>query len=152
MIGALTLPRLLPFAILLLVGAISGCGGSSGSHVSGKVTFKGQPVPTGKIMFLPDSAAGNSGQAGFADIKDGVYDTSAVGGQGTTPGANVVRIEGIDPNPPPGAEPDVTSTILFSGYEVKMDVPESKSTKDFDVPEDAAKPKPVQGERAVVTP
>jgi hypothetical protein len=131
---------------------MSGCGGSSGSHVSGKVTFKGQPVPTGKIMFLPDSSAGNSGQSGFADIKNGVYDTAAAGGQGTTPGANIVRIEGIDPTPPPGAGPDVTSTILFSGYEVKMDVPESKTTKDFDVPEDAAKPKPSRPEQPGVSP
>ncbi len=119
----------LPFAL--------GCGGSSGNRVSGKVTFKGQPVPAGKIYIAPDVAKGNSGQTGHADIKDGAYDTSSSGGQGAVSGAVVITVEGFDPNPPPGAEPDVSSTVLFSGYKKPVELPSGASVQDIDVPADA---------------
>jgi hypothetical protein len=46
--------------LVLLLGA-PGCGGGSGpvGHVSGKVTFQGQPVREGRVTFEgPDSAEG----------------------------------------------------------------------------------------------
>ena len=115
-----------------------GCGGDKGGRVSGRVTFKGQPVPAGKVYITPDSSKGNSGQPGFADIKDGNYDTAAAGSQSAPMGAVVFTVEGIDPNPPPGAEPDVNTTVLFSGYEQKVDLPASASVQDIDVPAEAA--------------
>src|SRR5262245_36151442 len=125
--------------VLLLCTALPmaiGCGGSTGNRVSGKVTFKGQPVPAGKVYIAPDSAKGNSGQTGHADIKAGSYDTSA-GGQGAVSGAVVITVEGFDPNPPPGAEPDVTSTVLFTGYRKPVELPSGASVQDIDVPADA---------------
>lgn len=136
---------LLPFAV--------GCGGSSGNRVSGKVTFKGQPVPAGKVYIAPDLAKGNSGQTGHADIKDGAYDTSASGGQGAVTGAVVISVQGFDPNPPPGAGPDVSSTVLFNNYQKSVELPAGASVQDIDVPAEAANaPAATQSERALVSP
>jgi len=104
-----------------------GCG-SKLHHVSGTVTFKGKPVPQGKIYFSPDGSKGNKGAAGFADIKDGAYDTKAKGGQGTIGGPVIVTIQGSD-----------GSKALFVEYKTPVDLPKEGTTKDFDVPESAAK-------------
>jgi hypothetical protein len=123
-----------------------GCGGGGQAHVSGKVTFQGKPVPAGKIYFAPDGSKGNSGPTGYADIKDGNYDTSSTGGRAATPGPVVITVEGTDPSAAPGkADPsgEVTVKLLFAGYELKAELPSSSSTKDIEVPESAAKgPKP----------
>ena len=142
----------LPLAILL--AALVGCG-ETGTHVSGKVTFKGQPVPQGRVYIVPDSTSGNSGAPGYADIKNGTYDTAAEGGKAATPGAVVLRVDGYDPTPPPNAGPEVTSTRLFTGYEQKTDLPESASVKDIEVPAEAAKlppSRPESGSGGKVTP
>jgi hypothetical protein len=139
-------------ALVFLGGLVIGCGSDKGGRVSGKVTFKGQPVPAGKIYITPDSSKGNSGQTGFADIKNGAYDTAAEGGQGAAPGAVIFTVEGMDPNPPPGAEPDVTMTVLFAGYEKKVDLPASASVQDIDVPAEAANGPSQQGARTEVIP
>jgi hypothetical protein len=126
-------------ALFLLASLAVGCGGGTGNRLSGKITFNGQPVPAGKIYIVPDTSKGNKGEAGYADIVNGTYDTSAEGGKGGVTGAVIIKIEGIDPKPPPGAEPDVTSTVLFSGYEEKADLPAAASEKNIDVPAEAAK-------------
>jgi len=122
---------------LLLLGLFLGCG-AKGSHVSGKVTFKGKPVPEGKVYFLPDAAAGNRGTPGYADIKNGAYDTGAEGGQAPSPGAVVMTLEGVDPNPPASAPPGVVGTTLFKGYEKKITLSDSTSVQDVEVPDEAA--------------
>ena len=137
--------------LLLLACFLVGCGGAQGNRVTGKITFKGQPVPAGKVYISPDSSQGNSGATGYADIKDGTYDTSAAGGRGAVSGPVVISIEGMDPNPPPGAEPDVTVSVLFAHYEMKADLPEGEAVQDIDVPAEAANP-PVQQERMIIEP
>jgi hypothetical protein len=136
-------PRLVAqLARILSLGTLSillGCG-EGGNHVTGNVLFQGKPVPVGKIFFYPDSSKGNSGAPGWAEIKDGRYNTAAEGGSPVASGAMRVVIEGIDPNPPANAEsPDVTTTVLFSGYETTVDLSQGNTTKDFDVPAEAAK-------------
>jgi hypothetical protein len=139
----------LSFILLSLVG----CGGSSGNRVSGKVTFKGQPVPAGKVYIAPDIAKGNSGQTGHADIKDGAYDTSAPGGEGAVAGAVVISISGFDPTPPPGAGPDVTSTQLFTNYQRSVELPAGSSVQDIDVPAEAANTAATpQSEQTIIQP
>lgn len=134
---------------LLFCCLAAGCGGDGTYHVSGKVSFKGAPVPAGKIYFMPDGSKGNTGQTGFADIKDGFYDTSRKGGRGMPGGAVVIAVEGIDPSgPPPKADPsgEVTTKVLFARYETTADLPKSASTKDIEVPAEAAKgPTPPKG-------
>ncbi len=121
--------------VVLLVGvglAASGCGGSSGParyRVSGKVTFKGQPVPAGRITFEPDAAKNNSGPAGYAEIKDGRYQTPA--DKGTVGGPHQVRIVGFDGRPV-GESPD--GTPLFPEYRTTANLPKGEGTQDFDVP------------------
>jgi hypothetical protein len=140
-------------ATLLLI--VTGCGErDAGYHVSGKVTFKGQPVPAGKVYILPDASKGNSGQAGYADIKNGAYDTSAPGGRGAAGGPVVFAVEGIDPQPPPNAEPDVTTTVLFARYEQKVELPKEKAVQDINVPDEAANgpPQPEVPQNASVVP
>lgn len=133
----------------VLVSLTIGCGGDGTYHVSGKVTFKGQPVPAGKIYFKPDGAKGNTGPTGYADIKNGAYNTASAGGKGSVGGAVVIGLEGIDPSGPGAKEksPDVTAKVLFPWWEVKVDMPKASTTKDIDVPAEAAKgpvaPKPI---------
>jgi len=138
------------FISVLLLCCV-GCG-NDGYRVSGKINFKSAPVPAGKIYFMPDETKGNKGSTGFADIKNGVYDTGAPGGRGAPAGAVIVAIEGIDPSkPPPKADSEVTATVLFPRYEVAAELPSSSSTKDFDVPDSAAKgPTPTKGTPTII--
>jgi len=92
-------------------------------RVSGKITFAGQPVPAGTIYFTPDNSKNNSGPAGYAQIKNGQYDTSAQGGQGAKAGPLIVKIEGSD-----GANQ------LFRTQEVPFELPQKDTSKDFEVP------------------
>lgn len=135
-------PRTLVVGTFALVAcglalACSGCGDSQNLRVSGRVTFNGKPVPTGKIYFSPDASKQNKGPSGFADIKDGSYDTGQKGGRGVAGGPMVVRIEGFEEVPPTG---DITTKQLFYPYEESVDLPKSSTTKDFEVPASATKP------------
>lgn len=122
------LARLGPFALLVSFLAV-GCGGAgSGSHIAGRATFKNQPIPAGRIYFDADTAKQNTGPQGFADIKDGQYDTKK-GGRGIAGGPTIVRIQGTD-----GA-----GKRLFLEYKLQVDLPPGTATKDFDVPAAAAK-------------
>jgi hypothetical protein len=113
-----------------------GCGGEKTYRVSGKVTFKGQPLPAGRIYFTPDQKKGNKGATGYADIKDGAYDTSATGGRGVIAGATTVKIEGYDPNQKEKSDVsgETSAKALFLPYQTNYDVPSQDSTKDFEVP------------------
>jgi hypothetical protein len=114
----------------LLSALLAGCGGQKIYHVSGTVTFKGKPVPTGQIVFEPDASAGNAGQAAFAKIKDGRYDTR-LEGQGTLGGPHLVRIHGRDGVP----RGELLSGMpLFKDYDTKVDLPKADAKQDFEVP------------------
>jgi len=108
-------------------GLLPGCGGAKLHRVSGRVTFAGQPVPLGKVYFTPDATKGNAGTPGYADIKDGAYDTGSAGGQGCAGGPVTVRIEGSD-----------GTKVLFLNYMTTADLSQEATTKDFDVPQSAA--------------
>ncbi|QEL15722.1 hypothetical protein [Limnoglobus roseus] len=145
------LVRLLPLVMILGFGA--GCGDGS-TRISGKATFGGKPIPSGKIYFIPDGAKGNKGATGYADIVDGVYDTSAGSGRGATRGAVVVAIEGNDPaatNKPAKGDTSGETTVksLFPRYETALDVT-GTMTKDFDVPAEAAKAKVEKGPAIII--
>jgi hypothetical protein len=145
--------RLLP--LLLLFVPLAGCGGDGANRVSGTVKFKGAPVPKGKIYFMPDTAKGNTGATGYADITDGAFDTSSSGGRGAVKGAVIVAIEGWDPSqtakPVKGdTSGETTVQMLFLRYETNLEVT-GATTKDFEVPAEAAKgPKPPAGTPTVV--
>jgi hypothetical protein len=126
----------LPLAAVLLAGlalAQSGCGGGGPDRfdVSGRVTFNSQPVPFGQIIFSPDTAAGNSGPQGFAEIRDGSYNTRS--GRSTVGGPHTVQIMGFATDPKSGNE-DNPVPAMFSDYQTNVDLPKKTSTQDFEIP------------------
>lgn len=130
----------------LVVCLLSGCGKSDGFDTSGNVTFKGAPVPAGKIYFSPDGSKGNSGATGYATIKDGKYDTAAPDGKATAGGAMTVRIEGWDPTSRGQQDKGDTSgeetfEALFPSYETTAELAAANATQDFDIPAEAAERK-----------
>jgi hypothetical protein len=110
------------------------------SQLSGRVTFKGQPVPAGWISFTPDVAAGGLGKVKTLQIKDGVYDSSkeAPAAKDEPPGLfegpYQIRIAGFDGNRIPFFG---QGKQIFNPIEDKLKVPEGATTKDFVIPESA---------------
>ena len=123
--------KALVVALLFLLSLLAGCGGQKVYNVAGTVTYQGKPVPTGQIVFEPDASAGNSGQAAFAKIKDGRYDTRILDGQGSVGGPHLVTIHGRDGVP----RGELLSGMpLFKDYNTKVDLPKADAKQDFEVP------------------
>ena len=116
------------------------CGGGCGPrstgpqrfHVSGTVTFDGEPIPVGTIYFEADATQGNAGPVSIVVIEDGRYDTKASKVAGPVQGPLSVRIYGSK-KIEPGGEP---VPLLFREYTTTVDLdPASKPhVFDFDVP------------------
>jgi len=132
----LCLPISLP-ALLLLAG----CGGGEPPRfeLSGTVTYDGQPVPAGFIVFEPDAAAGNSGPGAQADIHDGKYRT--LPGRGTIGGPHVVSVFGFDGIPYQPDEdvdgpaiPNPMGKPLFGTATIRVDLPKQTAVHDIVVP------------------
>jgi hypothetical protein len=63
------------------LGLLPGCGHGPDIQraiVSGKVSYRGQPIAKGAILFVP--VKGTQGPQAGAEIKDGVYQVDASGG------------------------------------------------------------------------
>jgi hypothetical protein len=129
----------------LLFGPISGCA-EPNEHpktfpVTGKVTYKGQPVPKGTITFQPDQ-----GQAAVGEIQpDGTYQLSTFSqGDGAVAGhhrifviantADPTKIPGSTPGwtPPKDLVPQKYNKLETSGLEAT--VSEDKKEYNFDLP------------------
>ena len=120
-------------AMLALVVLIStGCGSSGPPryHLSGKVTYGGQPIPGGSVTLIPDSQQGNKGPAASVAIKSGQFDTKWEG-VGHVGGPHVVKITGLDGNTS-GEFP--MGMPMFPEYELKLDLPKETSAQDLEVP------------------
>jgi hypothetical protein len=88
-------------AVVTTVFALAGCGPGNGltmGRVSGLVTYKGQPVELGEVLFLPDSEKGNNGVPSMGAIgKDGTYTMSTQdAGDGVIAGYHKVGIRALD--------------------------------------------------------
>ena len=104
-------------------------------QLSGKVIFKGQPVPAGYITFMPDVSNGNRGTTKLLRIKDGVYDSSqAPPDQALTAGAYHLRIAGFDGQVQPRFN---QGKQIFNPVQETFVVPDKASTKDFTIPDSA---------------
>jgi hypothetical protein len=116
-----------------LVVVSGGCGQAKRevANLSGKVTFKGQPVPAGFINFLPDVPRGNRGEVKAFEIRDGVYDTAAGPNPGIYPGANKIMISGFNGKPKPLWPQGVQ---IFNPINLELTVATGTNTKDFEVP------------------
>ena len=87
-------------ALLAAVGivATAGCGDDTGLArrypVSGKVTYKGQPVEKGKISFIPEVA---DGRAASSQIENGKFSmTTLATNDGAIPGKYKVTVAAED--------------------------------------------------------
>jgi len=104
------------------------------AQLSGKVTFKGQPVPAGFISFAPDVAKGGLGEMRVLQIKDGVYDSSKEHEPGIKPGPYFLRISGFDGKRIPMYG---QGKQIFNEVQDYHTVPDGASVKDFEIPESA---------------
>ncbi|HET6422554.1 MAG TPA: hypothetical protein VFG20_02650 [Planctomycetaceae bacterium] len=131
------------FGASLLLSAVifatAGCGSELKlQHVAGKATFAGKPIPYGTIEFIPDSARGNKGPPGTAEIINGEFDTRRENGRGVVAGPHTVRISAYEEKPANSSDETAASTAkppLFIGYTVAVDG--FLAEHNFDVPESA---------------
>jgi hypothetical protein len=121
--------------VALLVTAGCGSNKRTVAQMSGKVTFKGKPVPTGFINFMPDVTAGNAGEVKAFPIVDGVYNTAEGENPGIYPGTNKVMISGFDGKPQGDLWPK--GKQIFNPIDLIETVPDGTTTKDYVVPDSA---------------
>jgi hypothetical protein len=132
---AMTACKLLGVAAFLLLAA--GCSSKpQPTQLSGKVTFKGKPVPAGWISFTPDVAAGGLGGVIVFQIKDGAYDSAQENQPPLNPGTYQIRIAGFDGKKEPFFG---QGKQIFNPIEDTYIVPAGTTTKDFVIPESAGK-------------
>ena len=129
--------------LFIVLAGFSGCSsrqaGPQRFAVAGRVTFDGKPVPAGRIALEPDTAAGNSGPAGYGNIVAGRFTTYPR--MGAVSGPQIVRISGFDGI---ASGEMVEGKELFPEYTTTVELPAKAATIDFEVPKAAAKPpKPV---------
>jgi len=116
-------------ALLATAGCSRPQAGPPRFAVRGQVTFDGKTVPAGRIVFEPDTAAGNTGPAGYGNIVAGRFTTYPR--MGVVGGPQVVRISGFD-GVPTGEM--VEGKELFPEYTTKVELPTKETTIDFEVP------------------
>ena len=124
------------FVLVVCLAFMLGCAAKpQPAQLSGKVTFKGQPVPAGFISFAPDVGKGGLGEMRVLQIKDGVYDSSKEHEPGIKPGPYFLRISGFDGKRIPmyGQGKQIFNEV----QELYHTVPQGTSVKDFEIPESA---------------
>jgi len=129
-----------PCSIVILAAglalvSVSGCQKSNGlTPVTGRVTWKGSPVPMGNVSIEPDASQGNKGPQCRSSIIQGVFTSRPE--FGAVSGPVIVDVEGLE------NRPDREFPVpLFPRYTFKTEIPKGKATLDIVVPEDAGKPK-----------
>jgi hypothetical protein len=128
------MPVFIAVAVLALATSV-GCQKSNGlTPVTGRVTFKGSPVPMGNVSIEPDASQGNKGPQCRSSIINGVFTSRPE--FGAVSGAVIVDVEGSEQRPE--SEYPVP---LFPRYTFKTEIPKGKATLDIVVPEDAGKSK-----------
>lgn len=120
---------LCPFALLSL-----GCGGKPPmSQVSGTVKFKGNPIPAGNVMFVPDVSI-SGGQVRMFMVTDGVFDSTKDPSPGLLPGKYEVTISGYDGKKIPMF---FQGKQIFNAVKEPVEIAAGSTKKDFVVPDSA---------------
>ena len=121
--------------VLSVLGLFSGCGkpGPVRVHVAGEVTYRGKPLPAGIITIEPDVQRGADGPQGFAQIKDGKFDTRDQG-RIVCQGPAIIAIQGYD-GVSRGRE-NVLGTALFTNFTKKVDLAGDEPVLKVDVPKE----------------
>ncbi len=121
--------------LLLLAMIVTGCSNEPKLvQLSGKVTFKGKPVPAGYITLTPDVASGTLGQTVGFQIENGAYDSNKETPPGIGPGVYKVMIAGFDGKKIPMFG---QGKQIFNPIEQQLTVSEGTVTQDFTIPESA---------------
>ncbi len=110
-----------------------GCGGDSSPpryRLAGTVSYNGEPVPGGEIMFAPDDSQQNKGPGSVAMIQDGRFETFV--DRGIVGGAYRVTIIGY--NHVPGSVPDDQLHEIFPMWQTQVELPKKSAEFDFEVP------------------
>ena len=128
----MNLPITAAFAVLSLIATV-GCGSSGGPvTIAGDVSFKGQPIEKGEIIFTP-----TDGQQSVAStIENGRYEAQV------PPGAHQVRISGYRDVPGkfdrsnPGEETPIVEMYIPDQYNArsKLEARVESSTDKLDFP------------------
>jgi type II secretory pathway pseudopilin PulG len=102
-----------------------------GSRHPGSVTFVGDPIPAGRVVFEPDASRGATGMVSIADITDGRYVTRP--GHGFGGGSCRVTIYGSD-GTMPSVNPEERDNALFPPWQTEVKLPRAECVHDFAVP------------------
>jgi hypothetical protein len=99
--------KLTPFIVSLAL--LAGCGPGHGlnlGRVSGKVSYRGEPIRYGFVTFQPDASKGTDGPPAMSTIaKDGSYAlTTQDADDGAMVGFHKVSVIALDPEPVAGAD------------------------------------------------
>ncbi len=107
-----TFPPVARWTVLALVALMSGCGGRNDippmGQVYGKVTYKGQPLSVGMVVFSPlVSSEAQTGQLATGTLgRDGSYElTTFDDGDGAIVGEHLITVKAVEtirtekPNP-----------------------------------------------------
>jgi hypothetical protein len=91
-------------ALTTLAALVAGCGSEPEFvPVRGKVSYHGQPLPRGTIVFTPDPDRGTSGPQASAEIQpDGSYTLRTGAAFGAIPGWHRVTVLALDAPPAEG--------------------------------------------------
>jgi hypothetical protein len=117
--------------LLFVFGALGGCGDRVGrAEIEGRVTWEGNPVPTGQLVFEPDPDRGGKGPAGVATIRDGRYRTDP--GFGAVAGPHIVRFRFGDGQGVSDMQP--FGRMLCPEFTESVDLAGGPATIDFDRP------------------
>jgi len=95
-------------SLFTLALTLGGCGGGSAplQPVSGKVSYRGTPVPTGQIVFIPDASRGGSGPLAVGEIRaDGTYTLKTGQAAGAAPGWYRITIASVGSHGSAAASP-----------------------------------------------
>jgi len=106
--------------VLLLLGAVAGCGSGGKARVTGKVTMNGKPVTGGLVSFTPIAAEKKEpGKPASGEVQqDGTYTLGTESkGDGAVPGKHSVRYTPPTIPYPEGREPRPGESPPKSGFE-----------------------------------
>jgi hypothetical protein len=125
--------RIASFVMLSALCTLAACSPGNGltmGRVSGLVTYKGEPVEMGEVLFVPDSSQGNKGVPSMGAIqKDGSYVMSTQEpGDGVIAGFHKVGIRVLDPTPvSKNEEPAPDANAVDAQYGMKARVLQKKA-------------------------
>ncbi|PQO25805.1 hypothetical protein C5Y96_23650 [Blastopirellula marina] len=131
-------------ACLLLIGCLTslGCQAKSSDRfvLSGEATYDGKPIPSGELIFTPDTGRGNKGPQGKARIVDGKFSTEN-NGRGVVGGPHRVELRAYDGVPYDGREMKVEEgKPLFGSLMAEIDLPADSAILDAVVETEGKKP------------